>query len=537
MKSIGETGRIDSELGWHLGLLLLLSAGYESLFLHHGLNRIDEGWMLYAARQLHEGERLYRDVFFGYPPGQLLPAWLGVYFDPPGVIGARVVNGAFATAMVVALYWLGRCIMPARFALLGASLLAVAAPRAHLWHFVFGYRFLVFSALALLAFWKRMESEDARWMLLAGALVGVAAGFRLEPAMASGVALALGVVAAGGGWRRWLRDWSLMGLGMLGVLVPLSLYLAAYVDLAFVWGEIVVRPVSGVGLQSLPMPDLSFPRSFSRDEIAEAFMAFQFRFYPLLFVVYAVSLVFSWLRTRLAGREFEQAFLLVVVVWGGIYLTRAYDRADGSHLEMVLPGPCILLAHALYRAVSACSKKRGEALRGRGRLAAVSCVAAFFLWVALSGSDRGLRSAWRGTSPFQSLGGEVYARSPRWTATLDRAVEVIRARTDPTQPILDLSSSPILYVLSERRAAGHHDVFMPGTFLDEAEEIRAIEALRRDPPALVVWPEHPFDGMESRAVNVLAPKLARWVADHYQFDPETTSFFLLLVPRDPDAGR
>ena len=260
-------------------------------------------------------------------------------------------------------------------------------------------------------------------------------------------------------------------------------------------------------------------------------IAFQFRFYPLLFAGYALSLLVRWARARQQERNFDQAFLLTVVIWGGIYLSRAYDRADAAHLEMVLPGPCILLAHALYRAAAALSARRGEVLAGSGRLTLGVCVTAFTLWVGLLGSDRALWPSWRGTSPFQSLGGEVYARSPEWTATLDRSVELIRERTDPTQSILDLSGSPILYVLSERRGAGHHDVFMPGTFLDEAEELQALEALRRDPPALIVWPENPFDRMESRAVNVLAPRLSRWAADNYQIDPESPPFFILLVPR------
>ena len=62
-------------LVWHLLLVLAVSAAYESLFLHHGLNVIDEGWPLYAAMRLHDGGTLYQDVFFVFPPGHALPAW------------------------------------------------------------------------------------------------------------------------------------------------------------------------------------------------------------------------------------------------------------------------------------------------------------------------------------------------------------------------------------------------------------------------------------------------------------------------------
>ncbi len=61
-------------VAWHIPLLLAVSFGFESLFFRHGLNRIDEGWPLYAAKLLHEGGTLYQDVFFVFPPGHLLAA-------------------------------------------------------------------------------------------------------------------------------------------------------------------------------------------------------------------------------------------------------------------------------------------------------------------------------------------------------------------------------------------------------------------------------------------------------------------------------
>ena len=46
----------------HVALLLVLSGGFEALFVHHGLNRIDEGLALYPATRLLAGDTLYRDV-------------------------------------------------------------------------------------------------------------------------------------------------------------------------------------------------------------------------------------------------------------------------------------------------------------------------------------------------------------------------------------------------------------------------------------------------------------------------------------------
>ena len=94
-------------LVWQIPLLLVVSMGYESLFICYGLNPIDEGWPLYAAMRLHEGGVLYDDVFFVFPPGHLLAAWIAYGLDPPGVVPARVIYAAFSVALSLGIYLLG----------------------------------------------------------------------------------------------------------------------------------------------------------------------------------------------------------------------------------------------------------------------------------------------------------------------------------------------------------------------------------------------------------------------------------------------
>ncbi len=150
---------IRKPLWWHLVLLLAVSIGFESLFLHHGLNRYDEGWPLYAAMRLHRGGVLYQDAFFAFPPGHVLPAWIAYGLDPPGVVLARTLYAGFNVALSIGVYLLGRRLMPVSFALLGALLLGVGAPCSHLYQLLFGYRYLVFSVLALLAFSVQLRSK------------------------------------------------------------------------------------------------------------------------------------------------------------------------------------------------------------------------------------------------------------------------------------------------------------------------------------------------------------------------------------------
>ena len=100
---------LRNPVGWHLLVLVAVSVAYESLFIHHGIAWLfDEGWPLYAAMRLHAGGVLYADVFFPFPPGHLLPAWLAYALDPPGIILARIFYAGFNVVLCVAMYFLGR---------------------------------------------------------------------------------------------------------------------------------------------------------------------------------------------------------------------------------------------------------------------------------------------------------------------------------------------------------------------------------------------------------------------------------------------
>ena len=82
--------------------------------------------------------------------------------------------------------------------------------------------------------------------------------------------------------------------------------------------------------------------------------------------------------------------------------------------------------------------------------------------------------------------------------------------------MLNLSPSPLFHVLAERSGPGYFDVLMPGTFLDEGEELELLAQLEQSPPAAVIWPVQPFDGMPSRSIRRTAPHLARWVEERYE---------------------
>jgi hypothetical protein len=532
MSAPDSASRMRSTAG-HLLLLFAISVGWEWLFLHAGINKLDEGWTLYAAKRLHEGATLYRDVLFPFPPGHLLSAWIAYATDPPGVIGARVFYAAFSVSACLGLYLLGRKVMPARFALFGALLLAVAAPRSHLAHVLFGYRYLIFSILALLAFSRRLDGRGARWMFVAGVCAGVGLVFRLTPAAAVSAAIGAGILLASPSPRTWLRDGGLYAAGLLAVALPVAAWLASEAGLETLWREVVVRPVAMTDEQSLPMPDLALFPGWDRWKIRRWFVAVQFRLWGALYLGYAAALGIQVVRALRRREASSLAMLVAIAVWGGIYYVRTLGRSDEPHLDSALPPVCLLLGHLFYTAT------RRFGARRSGTLVAVAC-ALFAVWIFLTASDRFLPQRQRGHIPLQSLAGAV--RLPRSTIAqgIDWSIVSILAWSRPGDAILDLTASPLFHVISDRNGAGVSDPLIPGSFLTDAEELRYVEALRSKPPAVVLRPDTPFDRDPERTIDRIAPRVAAWVEANYRVRDAGYGYVLLLpndAPRSPPPQR
>jgi hypothetical protein len=508
---------------WQLPLLLALSVAFESLFIWNGLNLMDEGWPLYAAMQLQSGGILYQDVFWVFPPGALLPAWLGYALDPPGLVAARILYAGFDVLLCGAIYGLGRRLMKAPYAFLGAALLAVAAPLSHILQLLFGFRFLLFSVLALLCFSQRLRSGQVRWLVAAGCFSGVALLFRLTPAFAACAGIGIGILAAGRCWRGWLGDALHFAVGFAAVVAPVLLYFAAVVGLEAVWQEVVVRPLWMTELQALPIPPLYFPQSLDRWQLEHAFSMLEFRLYPLLFLGYLCALGWRWWSALRAGKSFDDVLLLSTVVWGATYFLRSFGRADIPHLETAIPPVCLLIAHL--------AQPRASKMPARAWATALRVVSVFCAWVLLNGADLYALPSVRGERPVIALGGEVLA-IPDVLAMVDPTVRAIQRHSSPGDILLDLSASPLIHALSERSGVGHSDLVMPGTFFDEAEESAFLARIEAASPALVLMPRQAFDARPERGVWATAPRIFEWVREHYVLRSELPAF--ILLGRRPD---
>ena len=523
-------------LWWHLALLLVASASFESLFLRHSLNVLDEGWPLYAAMRLHAGGTLYQDVFFVFPPGHVLAAWVGYGLDPPGILVSRVIYAAFNVSLCLAMYFLGRQLMPASFALLGGLILAFSAPQSHDWQLLFGYRYLVWTVLALLAFQRRVTTGSGRWMAVAGVLTGIALCFRLTPAFAAGLGVGVASLTLTGTWRSRFEDLALFGLGIVAVVAPVAGWFAASVGVDTLWLEVVERPVAMTALQSRPVPALELPPLWNRYFISESFVGLRFRLPILLYGGYLLLLAARWARSVRRAEPFDRPLLLAVVLWGASYFLRSLGRSDAPHLDSAIPPLCLLLAHALYASLTRLAPLSAWTQRNRQPIGVVTGALLLGTWVFLYGSDTWLDPANRGWTPVQSAKGQTSLGESARLMRIDRKVLEIQELSRPGETILDLSAAPMLHVLTGRTGPGYADLLIPGTFLDAAEEDAFLRRLMREPPSLVIAPVQYFDRMQERAVEITAPRIAHWVRNHYMPRGDK-KLRLLLVPRSQPPQR
>lgn len=513
----------------HVAIVIAVSVGYESLFIHHGINRIDESWPLYAGMQLSAGGTLYGDVLWVFPPGHVWIGWLAHALDAPGFVFARTLYAALTVALCATLYALGCRVMPRSYALLGVLLLAIAAPRGHIYHLLFGYRYLVWTVLALLAYDRRLRTGDLRWMLVAGLLAGWALVFRLTPAFAVSCGIGIAVITADPRPREWLRDWTAYGVGLLIPTLPMLAYFASTVGVEQFWHEAVVHPLVMLERQSIPIPPMTLAGIDwgDRESVYRGFLAFQYRLHWLVYGGYAIALGALYARSRTRGATFGYPLLLAVVIWGGVFSVRSVARADEPHLDTTVPAFCLLLGGLVGLALQRVLPPGWSPRRQMAALAAAGA-AVLGAWIYVLGVDLYVSDEKLGSDPLYSTSDSIEIAVDRKADAIDGAAALIETNTAPDDRILVVDAAPLFYVLTGRRGPGYLDIVMPGTFITEQDEIDFLKRLKSDPPAAVVWPAFHFDDLPERRFAAVAPRLAKWVRRAYRPIGPTRRWIVML---------
>lgn len=198
-----------------------------------GLNQ-DEGWYLYAAQLVSEGQWPYRDFF--YTQGPLMPlvysafSWVWRFW---GILGARVFNfavGAFGLLLAVVL--VRRLVPPERRGLAGTIVFFLLGSNLyHLYYLAIPKTYALAGLFTIAGFLFLALAAEGRKAL---ALV---AGLSL--AFAAGTRISLGaLLAVCGVWLLMSRQWKSLVLFCIG----------GFAGLALVYGPFLFDPDARTGI-------------------------------------------------------------------------------------------------------------------------------------------------------------------------------------------------------------------------------------------------------------------------------------------------
>jgi hypothetical protein len=426
----------------------------------YGIQPNDEGLMLQAAARVADGQWPYRDFWWFYPPGQPL-LLAGLWELAPSLLWWKLMRALACGAVGLCVWRLAHGGGAPAWAALAAWLaatLALAYPSGpHPWPPTLAL------CLAAIVCINRP--------VLAGALTGAAAFWRIEFAAYLALGIVMAYIARG---RPPVARYLAVAAGTAALLYAPFVVAAGPGD-AF---ELLVRyPVQDFGdYQRLPFPlDYDGPLNTGSvggflSDSAENVLLF---YLPLALVVtLGASLLAGVLRF---GREDWWRVAVAVLALGTLHYLLA--RADAFHT-----GPLVVLA-----AILAAWAARGP------RLLAVLAVAGLG-YAIVEGADRLWLVARAGGTPL-TLEVADGVRVPERTARdLEATVEAIRERVPPGEPIyvaparsdLVTAGNPLLYVLAERPNPTRYDIQAPGVVTTAPVQREIVADLERAQPRVVV---------------------------------------------------
>ena len=210
---------------WRFGHLILTVVVVATWAVLSGLNawmgelNQDEGWYLYAARQMTEGHLPYRDFAFTQAPMvPLVYSWVYPWVGKFGLLGGRAVTWGFGTLGMLFAVWLAMRTGPRKAQrLTGGLCFILIATNVYQSYFTTVVKTYSLSSLFLCA------------GLLALAFVGPRRGFRASVlsgfllACATATRISLGASLALGGlyllaFHRRLKGWAWLDFGLGGLL-------------------------------------------------------------------------------------------------------------------------------------------------------------------------------------------------------------------------------------------------------------------------------------------------------------------------------
>jgi hypothetical protein len=516
------------------GTVLLIGFGLLFLWLRpYGLIINDEGWLVYPALRMLEGDVLYRDVFTYYAPLRyhVLQAAFGLL--GPSLLVVRSIWIGLLLVSVVGCYRVARRFVSPGLALLPAVVYGlVPGP----WH-KSPYAFC--TVVFLLALARAVERPDRSRVVLLGACAGLTLITRqdLGALQAALAALLLGCLpvlhapraARAATARQSLRDLGWVGIGLaVPVLSILTLY-ASYGALGDLVNAVFVQAYeySGQPLRGL----LRFLTPAGIASTQEGLRASSVLLLPLGVLVLTIGLAARAFRRRglAAGSGVEAVLVAALLAHAAAALVQGYNPPLlVRYLQSAVP--FYLLGTFALGQLDPRWRSRAAALAVLALGWQVSTVIAGAERIVPSDAYAGSLRSLRYSVPVRVLNDELYTDA-QTAQDISLARSFVAAHTRAQEPIFTAPQHSLYYVILERPNPTRFlaDFKMGNRGMPAQQKRREMERLLASDARYVLvsrswWlkPEHPS--------QPILRTLAR------EFRPVRLYGSLAILERDPHPG-
>jgi hypothetical protein len=523
----------------------------------------DTGYDLVAGIRIADGEVPYRDFVYFYGP--LAPALSGLAVLLGGAgFGSVVALGlVVAGAIVIATYALARTLLGPLGAFLAAALTASVALIPNNYSFVLPHTHAAtLGTLGLLAVllcvWRYAGDERARWLVAAGASVGLVALTKPEPLAAAAVGVGLWLVLRALAGATFRREASLLLAPALAI--PATVY-GAFAAVAGTHTLVFenLYPVDFLDAAGNAMIESRMPMTASSFAEVGGKLA--------LYAIGCAALVVVGSRIAKGGRLGN--VLTVACVLGGLFVVAgALVRPDGLRDGMYylygwIPAGAVIALALLLRRHRRRAGSWGAARQVELATVAVLAVLALttyasfvvhgwrpqmavyyvpfaavllarmhlvelarnragyvlgVLWIAFlvaAGAGLTLKDARAESATVHGPGGAL-AETPGEARLYQAALDVIAARTSAGEPILVAPLLTGLYGLSDRGSPLPELSLLPGALPTAADERAAIARLEAAGVRLAITDNREWPGYGHTSFGEsFDGELARWIERNF----------------------
>jgi len=513
----------------YLAIILVAGFSYYISYFNYGISLSDEGFFVYGAERVLQGQLPMSD-FISYPPGSYF--LLALLFKVFGVnlLVSRLMEMAFLLFNGVMMFFIGKRLMPRPMALIPAFLL-IGFPGP--WYKVF---FTFGLLLPLVSLYRFLEKRSTLRIVTVGWCLGISLVFKFESFLCSFVT-SLFVLFVAQAWEKekvfidgrrvkaFLKDVLFSWFGLLCVLLPFMVY--------YQWNSDLSALFLSFKESYAPSNIETTGGFFDKPSIVGAITKFhigslqhQLFFLIVLLYLYVVcKLIVDFFKEK---RE-EFPVLLPVLIMGVLSLSYAYVNFDKSHLLQSAAMAYLLFGFVLH------STTEGRGMKSKiGLIVLLSLLCLYILdnykmrAYFHSGSIRCLYVINReGRNLFSSRKGSVYVEKRQWN-TLNG---LLRSFEGEKGYLLPLYYDPMVNFLTGLENPTKYSILFPSFFQAKGRQEQVIAGIERFDIKYLLIPRLLMGDEGSFRFSDYAPGLYEYVRRRYAFQREVE--YYLVFSRQP----